>query len=327
MKSLQQVSFPADFPTGATYDPARGRRHRARIREIKGLLLSAPFWVGFLLLGFLPMVASLYLSLCHYSVLTAPIFRGLGNYIDMWSDPGMLRATRNTLVYAVLSIPIGLILGLALAILLNQKVKLLTIWRTLFYLPAVLPATSAAVLWRWMLNKDYGILNAVLVTFGLPRINWLSDERWLIAAYVFFGLWGIGAGMIVNLAGLQSIPTDLYDAAEVDGAGRVQKLRAVTLPMMSPVIFYNLIVSISTVLQSFAFFFALTQTMGANVTYTETGVVYMVYLYRVAFELFRMGYASSMAWTLFFAILGLTLLLWHTAKSWVFHEAEWVSGR
>lgn len=308
------------------YDASAGQRRRARAREIKGLLLSAPFWLGFLLFGAAPMAASLYFSLCHYSALNPPVFRGLGNYIDMVSDPGVQRATRNTLTYALLSIPIGLFLGLLVAILLNQKVKILSFWRTMYYLPAVIPTASAAVLWKWVLNKDYGVFNALLVAVGLPRINWLSDERWLIFAYVIIGLWGVGGGMIVNLAGLQSIPTDLYDAAEVDGAGRLRKFRAVTLPMMSPVIFYNLIMGISGVLQSFTFFFALTQNMGSNVTYTETGTVYMVYLYRVAFELFRMGYASALAWALFFAILGLTLILWRTAKSWVYYEAEWLTG-
>jgi multiple sugar transport system permease protein len=176
-----------------------------------------------------------------------------------------------------------------------------------------------------MLNQEYGVMNYLLGLLGIPPLNWLSDEKWMLVAYVLAGMWTVGGAMIINLAGLQSIPTELYDAAKVDGANRWRLFWAVTLPMMSPVLFYNIIMGIVGAMQSFAFFYTLTQGWG-NVSYTETGTVYMVHLWRVGFQLFRMGYASAMAWVLFFAIMGLTLLVWRLSGRWVYYESEWLTG-
>ena len=306
---------------------SRSASHRRKERAslVKGLLFSSPFWIGFIALTALPMLASMYLSLTHYDALTAPTFRGLGNYIDLLDDPALVRATRNTVIYAVLSIPINTMLGLLVAILLNQKVRALSLWRLIYYLPAVVPVTAYALLWKWMLNQEYGVINYVLGLVGIPAINWLGDEKWMLVAYVLSGLWTVGGAMIINLAGLQSIPTELSDAARVDGAGRLRRFWSVTLPMMSPVLFYNVIMGIVGAMQSFAFFFVLTQGWG-NVSYTETGTVYMVHLWRVGFQLFRMGYASAMAWVLFFIVMGLTILVWRISMRWVYYESEWLTG-
>jgi multiple sugar transport system permease protein len=176
------------------------------------------------------------------------------------------------------------------------------------------------------LNKEYGVINFILGLVKIPPVNWLGDEKYLLIAYVMAGLWTVGGAMIINLAGLQSIPTELYDAAKVDGAGKFALFRAVTLPMMSPVLFYNIIMGIVGAMQSFSFFFTLTQGWG-NVSYSELGTVYMVHLWRVGFQLFRMGYAAAMAWVLFFIVLGLTLLMFRISGRWVYYESEWITGR
>jgi multiple sugar transport system permease protein len=183
-----------------------------------------------------------------------------------------------------------------------------------------------AVLWKWMLSRDYGVINSILGTVGIKAIDWLSDPYWIIVAFVMTSLWGVGGSMVINLAGLQGIPTDLQDAARVDGAGPLQVFRHVTWPMMTPVLFYNLIIGIVGAMQSFTFFFTQTQGWG-NVSYTDVGSVYMIYLYRVAFQLYRMGYGSAMAWVLFAIILVLTLLVVRTSRRWVYYEGEWLTGR
>lgn len=312
--------------TLAVYDAAAGRRQRAQRREITGLLVTSPFWIGFVLFGLAPMAASLYFSFTHFDALTPPQWIGLKNYIEMVDDKALLRATWNTLVLMLVSVPLGVFLSMLLAILLNQKVKFLSLWRTIYYLPAVIPVVSMAVLWRWLLNTDFGILNAALSFFRIPKVNWLGDPEMILVAYVIMGLFGLGGGLIINLAALQNIPTDLYDAAKVDGAGRWATFRAVTLPMVSPVLFYSLIMGMVSHMQSFAFYFVLTQGWG-NVSYTDIGTVYAVHLYRVAFQLYRLGYASAMAWMLFLAILVLTLLVTRVSRNLVYYEGEWLTGR
>lgn len=303
-----------------------GLKRRERRRLLSGLLFSSPFWLGLLLFTAIPMVASIYFSFTNYSVLTAPKWIGLKNYLDLPSDTAWLGSLANTVAYAGLSVPLGVALGLLVAVLLNQKVRGVAVWRTIYYLPSITPIVAYAILWKWMLSRDYGIINAILGVVGIPPIDWLSDPYWIIIAFVMTGLFTIGGSMIINLAGLQSIPTDLTDAARVDGAGPVATFMNVTLPMMTPVLFYNLIIGIVGAMQSFSFFYTLTQGWG-NVSYTDVGAVYMVQLYRVAFQLFRMGYGSAMAWVLFAIIMLLTLLVVRTSRSWVYYEGEWITGR
>jgi multiple sugar transport system permease protein len=299
---------------------------RERNRQIRGLLFSSPFWLGFILFTAIPMIASIYFSFTNYSILTVPKWAGLKNYIELPQDPVLLKALINTVVYAGLSVPLSVGLGLLVAILLNQKVRGVATWRTIYYLPSITPVVAYAVLWRWMLSREYGIVNAILAWVGIAPIDWLGNEFWIIVAFVMTGLWSIGGTMIINLAGLQSIPTDLMDAAKVDGAGPASVFRHVTLPMMTPVLFYNVIMGIVGAMQSFSFFYTLTQGNG-NTSYTEIGAVYMIYLYRVAFQLYRMGYGSAMAWLLFVIIMGLTLLVVRTSRRWVYYEGEWLTGR
>jgi multiple sugar transport system permease protein len=312
--------------SGLSAEALAGYKSRERRRLISGLLFSSPFWLGFLIFTAAPMAASVYFSFTNYGVLTAPKWVGLKNYIDLPKDAAWLHALANTVAYSLLAIPLTVGLGLLVAILLNQKAKGISVWRTIYYLPSITPIVAYAVLWKWMLSRDYGVINAIVGLAGIKPIDWLSDPYWIIMAFVMTSLWGVGGTMVINLAGLQSIPTDLSDAARVDGAGPVQVFRHVTWPMMTPVLFYNLIIGIVGAMQSFTFFFTLTQGWG-NVSYTDVGAVYMVYLYRVAFQLYRMGYGSAMAWVLFVIILGLTLLVVRTSRRWVYYEGEWITGR
>jgi multiple sugar transport system permease protein len=311
---------------GLSTEALAGLKHRERRRFISGLLFSSPFWIGFLVFTAVPMAASVYFSFTNYGVLTAPKWVGLKNFIDLPKDAPWLHALANTVAYSVLAIPLSVGLGLLVAILLNQKVKGIGVWRTIYYLPSITPIVAYAVLWKWMLSRDYGVIKAMIGLVGIHPIDWLSDPYWIIIAFVMTSLWGVGGTMVINLAGLQSIPTDLSDAARVDGAGSVQVFWNVTWPMMTPVLFYNLIIGIVGAMQSFTFFFTLTQGWG-NVSYTDVGAVYMVYLYRVAFQLYRMGYGSAMAWVLFVIILALTLILVRTSRRWVYYEGEWITGR
>ena len=299
-------------------------KRRERRRLLSGLVFSAPFWVGFLLLTAIPMLASFYFSFTSYGGLTPPKWIGLKNYLDLPSDTAVVVSLVNTFVYAGLSIPLGVALGLLVAVLLNQKVRGVSGWRTIYYLPSVTPIVAWSLLWRWMLSRDYGVINALIGLVGIKPIDWLSDPYWIIIAFVSVSLFTIGTTMIVNLAGLQSIPTDLTDAARVDGAGPVRTFMNVTLPMMTPVLFYNLIMGIVGAMQSFSFFYILLTSSGKNLNIpaSDTGAVYMLQLYRAAFLNFRLGYGSAMAWVLFVIIMIMTLFVVRTARSWVYYEGE-----
>ena len=308
------------------YNVSIGRKRRERWRLIKGLLFSSPFWLGLLLFTAFPMLASIYFSFTKYDVLTSPKWIGFRNYLQLPQDKALLRALINTVMYAAASVPLSTLLALLVAILLNQKMRGTAGWRSVYYLPSVTPTVAYALLWKWMLSRDYGIVNAALGFVGIQPIDWLGHPHWILVAFVMSGLWTIGGAMVINLASLQSIPTDLYDAAKVDGAGGFARFWSVTLPMMSPVLFYNIIMGIVVAMQAFSFFFVMTQGWG-NVSYTDVGTVYTVHLYRMAFMSFRMGYASAMAWMLFFIIVGLTLIVIRTSRSWVYYESEWLTGR
>lgn len=322
---MATYSMPAAVPMPTQEELAAARKRRERWRQVKGVLFTSPFWLGFLAFSAIPMVASFYLSFTRYDVLTPPIFFGTRNYLKLFDDPSLVNSLKNTVIYSGLSVPLGVFLGLLLAVLLNQNVKGRSVWRSIYYLPSVTPVVAYALLWKWMLSRDYGVINAALGVVGIQPIDWLGDANWIIIAFVMASLWTIGGGMIINLAGLQSIPTELYDAAKVDGAGRLQTFWKITLPMMSPVLFYNVIMGIVGAMQSFSFFFVITQGWG-NTSYTDIGAVYMVHLYRMGFMKFQMGYAAAMAWFLFAIILVLTLIVVRTSRRWVYYESEWLTG-
>jgi len=289
-----------------------------RKREsIEGYLFVAPLLVGLTFFAAFPMIASLAMSFCKYDIFTPPKFIGGANYQELFRDPLFWQSLKVTCIYSFVSVPLGLTLGLAVVLLMNQKIKGIAIFRTIYYLPAVVSGVAVALLWIWIFDPSYGLGNVVLRGLGLPASQWLSHPRTSLLSLIIMSLWGVGGGMVIYLAGLQSVPQHLYEAAELDGAGVLMKFRHVTLPMLTPVIFYNLIMGIIGSFQVFTQAFVMTSGGPVNST-----LFYVLYLFRNAFNYYRMGYASAMAWVLFAIILVLTLLVFRSSALWVYYEGE-----
>lgn len=299
-------------PSTAGTAPRRPRMGRRERRELwMGLAFISPWLIGFLIFTVYPVLASLYFSFTDYNVVSAPRWIGWRNYSDLWNDPLFGRTLYNTLYLAVIGIPVSLGLSLLIAMLLNNKVRFQGLFRTIYFLPSVVPAVAVALLWRWFLNPDFGPVNEMLYALGIPGPGWLADPDWAKPALILASLWGVGGSMVIYLAGLQNVPVQLYEAADLDGANRWQRLRYVTLPMLSPVILFNLIMGIITSFQAFTSIYIMTGGGPSNAT-----LVYALYLYQNAFQFFRMGFASAMAWVLML-ITGLALLLIFRTSGWV----------
>lgn len=283
-----------------------GRRRSIAFQEaVAFYLFASPVLLGLVIFTIGPILASLYFSFNDMIAVNAPMhWIGLQNFVTMlFRDPLFWTSLGNTIYYVSFAVPLQLIAGLGLAVLLNQKIPGLAFLRTLYYMPVVVPAVAASVLWIWIFNGDFGLLNIALSSIGLPRIGWLTDPSWAKPAFVLMSLWGIGGSMILYLAGLQGVPTELMDAAEVDGANRWVRFRHVTIPMISPVLFFNLIMGFIGSFQIFVN--AYVMTGGGPLDSTR---FYMLYLYQHAFQYFNMGYASAMAWGLFILIAALTAI-------------------
>ncbi len=282
---------------------------------VDGYLFISPWIIGFVLLVAGPMIASLVLALMRWDLFSPPQWVGLRNFTQLGRDPLVRISLWNTAFYTFLSVPLNLIFALATALLLNQQIRFQSLFRTFFYLPSILPAVASAVLWLWILNPDVGLANALLQRLGLPESQWLFSPRTSKPTFILMGLWGVGNTMVVFLAGLQGIPQTLYEVAEIDGANWWQRFRVVTIPMLSPVILFNLILGIIGSFQVFTSAFLLTNGGPQNST-----LFVVLYLYRLAFEQFNMGYASALAWLLFVIILIFTLIQLRLSKTWVYYE-------
>jgi|DewCreStandDraft_1066081.scaffolds.fasta_scaffold03279_7 multiple sugar transport system permease protein len=294
------------------------RRRRLLWREnLEGWLFASPWVIGFLLFTAGPMLAAAGLAFTQWDLLTPPRWAGTENFSRMAADPSVLQALKVTTIYALTSVPLDIAFAMALALLLNSGVGGLRIYRTLYYLPAVLSGVAVALLWRWVFSPDFGLLNTLLGYLGIRGPAWLADENWALPSLVLMSLWGIGGGMVVYLAGLQGIPTELYEAAQVDGAGFWPRLRHITLPLMTPVLFFQLVTGIIRALQVFTQAYIMTGGGPHDAT-----LFFMLYLYRNAFQYFKMGYAAALAWVLFFYILALTLLVFRSSALWVYYEGE-----
>jgi multiple sugar transport system permease protein len=268
-----------------------------------------------------PIVVSIIYSFCRYDVLHPPQFVGWKNYWTLLTDDPLFWKSLANTGFMMLGVPLGMAVGLGVAMLLNAKVRGMQIYRTVFYLPAIVPAVAGSILWIWVLNPKNGLINSLLKTFGATSPpGWLtSPELWLGSkmGIMVMGLWGAGAGMIIWLAGLKGIPQHLYEAAKIDGAGPWGRFCNVTLPMLSPYIFFNLIMGIIATLQIFAQAYVMTQGGPGDST-----MFYAYYLFNNAFRYFKMGYASALAWILFLIILALTLFQLKLAPKWVHYEAD-----
>ncbi len=300
----------------------QNRRSRQTRREAwEGILLASPWLIGFLLFTLGPMIASFLLSFTRWNGIT-PVrdlrWIGLENYAQLFqSDHSFAKAFRNTAFYAVVSVPLGLGTALTLALLLNQRVRGMAIFRTIFYLPSVVSGVATSMLWLWLFNPSFGGVNWVLHRLRLPEPGWLTDESTAIWVFILMSVWGVGNTMLITLAGLQEVPEHLYEAASLDGAGPLMRFRHVTLPMLSPTLFFNLVMGIIGSFQVFTSAYVMTGG-GPN----ESTLFYVLYLYQKAFEQFQMGYASALAWILFAVVLALTLLVIRSSKAWVYYEGE-----
>jgi multiple sugar transport system permease protein len=290
----------------------------ARREARTAYLFITPWIIGFLVFTLGPMVASLIFSITDYSIVKSPSFVGFANFIELFTgDYRFWHSLRVTLKYAIFAIPMGLIIGLLLALLLNTKVPGISVWRTLYYTPSVVSGVAVAILWAYLFNPQYGLINWMLSLVGIKGPGWLNSPDWALWALIIMSLWGVGGGMIIYLAGLQGIPTALYEAAEVDGAGKIRQFFAITLPLITPVLFYNLVTGIIATFQIFTQVYVM--TAGGPV---ESTLFYNLYLYNNAFRYQRMGYASALAWMLFLIVLVLTLVVFRSSAMWVYYEGE-----
>jgi multiple sugar transport system permease protein len=305
----------ADLPMASRSQ--RWRRTTTRRQAMWCYIFIAPAALGLLLFSLGPMIASLWLSFTSYDLLSSPVWVGAQNYQELFADPIFRKSLSVTLIYGLVSVPATLILALILAIMLNAKLPALQFFRSAYYLPSVISGVAVAMLWKWMFNGEYGLINAALAKVGIDGPSWLTDENWALRALIFMSLWGFGATMLIYLAGLQGVPKELYEAAKVDGATTFRQHLHVTVPMLSSVTLFNVIMGIISSLQVFAEPFVLTQGGPNNST-----LLLSVYLYQNAFQYLKMGYASAIAWVAFSIILIFTLLVFRSIPMWVHTEAD-----
>ncbi|KXK28110.1 sugar ABC transporter permease [bacterium] len=290
----------------------------AERRDLRlGLLFISPWIIGFLVFMAYPLAASLYYSLCDYSVLAEPVFIGLHNYKELLHDAVFHQTLFNTLIYSAMALPVTMVVALALALLLHAPFPGRALFRTAFFLPSLVPLVAMAILWKWLLNTESGLINYMLGLLDIPAIDWLGSTTWSKVSMVMPAVWGVGGSIVIYLASLQEVPVHLYEAAKIDGARFWRQFIHVTIPIISPVIYFNLVMGIIHLLQVFVVPYIMTEGGPARST-----LFYVQYLYDTGFRYLRMGYSCSMAWILFVIILVLTIVAtWATAKK-IYYMAE-----
>jgi multiple sugar transport system permease protein len=302
---------------------ASRRLPQRRKEEIAGFLFISPWIVGFLAFTAGPMVISAYLSLTQADFMTPTVFVGLDNYRRiLLRDPLFTKSLVNTVYYSFISVPLGLTVGLLIALLLNSEYPGVRSLRTIYYLPSVVSGVAVALLWNWLLNPQFGLINAGLAAIGVHGPKWLFSEEWAKPALILMSLWGAGGNMMIFLAGLRGVPQELYEAAALDGAGPFAKFSRITLPMVTPTLFFTLVTGIIGSFQVFTAAFIMTAGGPNNAT-----LMYVLNLYNQAFMKYHFGYASALAWVLLFVILVLTLIVFRSSALWVYYEAEVKVGR
>lgn len=297
---------------------------RTRRNLIAGLLFISPWLIGFIAFTAYPMIASLAVSLYDYRLLDGfggSEFIGLKNYLDLFRDSDFRIALLNTLYMVVLSVPLSLVCSFLCAVILNFRIPAQGIWRTIYYLPSIVPSVAATFLFLFLLNPEIGLLNNALKLIGVQGPNWVKDPNWAKPALILLTLWGVGGSIIIYLAGLNDIPASLYEAASLDGASGWQRLVKITIPMMTPLILYNLIIGVIGVFQFFgpAYLWAKSDGSGIGSPLKST-LFYSLYLFQNAIERIKMGYASAMAWVLFVIIMACTIILLKTSTRWTNYD-------
>ena len=300
--------------------PATGRRWLTQRRQeaVEGYLLAAPWFVGLAILTVVPFFLSIYYSFTDYQIISSPFFVGLKNYEKLFTtDDQFWRSLGNTAFMVLLGVPVHMVAGLGVAMLLNQRVRGLPFYRTFFFLPSQISGVALAILWGWILHPQFGLFAIVLKMSNIQVPIFLQDPNWVKPAFIVMGIWGIGTSMIIWLAGIQGIPDTFYEAAQVDGAGKLRQFFSITLPLLSPTIFFVLVTSIIGTFQIFTQAYVITQG-GPN----DATLFYALLIYRHAFQYFNMGYAAALAWVLFFIVMVLTLIQLKLGRRWVYYEAE-----
>jgi multiple sugar transport system permease protein len=285
-------------------------------RALTAAAFLTPWMVGFAVFLLLPIALSLYYSFCDFNLLQDPVWIGGRNYSDLVQDEVFWKSLKNTAWYALLALPAGLVVSISLALLLNVRTPGQSFYRTAIFLPSLVPIVASAVLWMWLFSIRVGLVNRFLGLLGIEGPGWLIEPRWAMPALAIMSLWGVGHAVVIYLAGLQDIPRTLYEAAAIDGATGARRLVHVTLPMLSPVIFFNLVMGIIFTLQVFAAPYVMTRGGPDRATY-----FYTMYLYDNAFSYLRMGYASAIAWVQFLIIVVLTAMAFWSGRKWVHYEA------
>jgi multiple sugar transport system permease protein len=287
-------------------------------RTLIGLAFCSPLIVGLLAFTVLPVLASFWFSLCNYPILDPPRFVGTANYVELARDDQFWHSVRNTFEYVLGAVPLGMVVGLGLALLLNQRVAGIKVFRTLFFLPTVVPLVANAVLWVRLLNPQEGLINNFLRALHLPESwmpGWITDEHWAMPGLILMSLWGAGGGAVLYVAALQDVPQELFEAAELDGASPIQRFRNVTIPMISPVLLFTGVTGLIGGFQEFARAFVMT-----NGGPFDSTLFYCLHLFNSAFTEFRLGYASAMAWVLFALILVATIVVMKSSVKHVQYE-------
>ena len=298
---------------------ASGKRYKTgnieRSQLKWGYFFIGPCIFGLVIFNFGPMIFSLFMGLTQWDIIRAPKFIGLGNYLEMLKDPLIGTSLRVTIYYTILSVPLITIVMFLIASLLNTGVRGISVFRTIFYIPSIVPAVVSAAIWLYIYDPMFGLLNSVLRVFGLPAQPFIFSREGVIPGLAVIAIWASGNTVIVYLAGLQGISRELYEAADIDGANPFQRFMRITVPLMTPVIFFNMIMAMITALQTFTQAFIMTRG-GPN----NASLFYALLLYRTAFQYQRMGYASAMSWLLLVIIAGLTYIVFRTSDKWVFYE-------
>jgi multiple sugar transport system permease protein len=294
------------------------RRSVMRRREARaGLLFVLPWLLSLLIFTTYPVLATFFLSFTRYNVVQSPRWVGLDNYTTALSaDPDVWNSVKNSAYYALIAVPLGLVVALALALVLNLNARGIGVYRTLFYLPALVPPVTGTIVFMMMLDPDSGLINTVLGTLGLPTPAWLLDPAWAKPALILLSLWGAGTAVLIFLAGLQEIPQTLLEAATIDGAGAWGRFRHVTIPLLSPVILFNLVMGVIASFQVFAPALIVGATTGDP---NGSTLMFMVLIYRSAFQFFQMGYASALSVLLFLVVVVLTALIFRFSRAWVYY--------
>ncbi|MBM7677528.1 carbohydrate ABC transporter permease [Gracilibacillus alcaliphilus] len=288
-------------------------------RSKYGVIFALPWIIGLCAFYFYPLLSSMYYSFTNYNISGFSQFVGLQNYTQLFKDPMFWTGISNTFFYALMQLPLSVMLGVSIALLLNMKIKGQGIFRTLFFIPSLVPAVAVAILFQWLLEAQFGLVNYLLDLVGIAGPGWLGDPTWAKPSIVMMSLWIIGNTFLIYLAGLQDISQEYYDAAEVDGANPLRKIWHITLPLLTPVIFFNVVMGLINALQEFTLPYTLTSGTGSP---ADSLMFYSMYLYNNAFLYMRMGYASAMAWVLFILIMLITLIILKTSKRWVFYQGD-----